>query len=248
MPMSIRQLNRAMNGLRPGDVLTNLNCSGCQNRKILVLAHVGDDRYDFSVRADEVNIIRDREGPWRWVEHERLFRNKDGVAHDHIGSDVEVLEGAGLRELRWYRELPNPGLARFHIDPKNALGNFRDPATEAKLEALLNRSGDNEGFARDLQQAIELIFAGGPDVLDERRMRYLVTLANASGQRLGRSRGIGDILGAVIMGGAGGMVDLPPELRAVFGGLHSRDGGEGHPSERRRGARANGDDRHHAHG
>lgn len=248
MPMSIRQLNRAMNGLRPGDVLTNLNCSGCHDRKILVLAHVGDDRYDFSVRADQINIVRDREGPWRWVEHERLFRNKDGVAHDHIGSDVEVLEGAGVRELQWYRELPNPGLARFHIDPANALGNFRDPATEAKLEAIINRSDDNEGFARDLQQAIEFIFAGIPDVLDERRMRYLVTLANATGQRFGRSRGLGDILGAVIMSGAGGRVGLPPELREMFGGLDGRDGGVGRSSDRRRGARTNGDDRRHAHG
>lgn len=237
MPMSNRQLNRAMNGLRPGDVLTNLNCHGCQGRKILVLARVGEDRYDFSARADEINIVRDREGPWRWHESEQVFRNRDGTAHDHIGSEVEVLEGAGLRELAWYRELPNPGLARFHIDPRNALGHFRDPSTEAKIEAIINRSDDNEGFARDLQQAVEFIFGSSSEMIDERRMRYLVSLVHAAGQKFGRSRGLGvdDILGAVIMSGGGMMGDLPPELREALGGLHSR-------SRRERGG--NGRDHH----
>ena len=45
MPMSKNRLNRAMTGLRPGDVLTNLNCGGCQERKILVLARVGGHRH-----------------------------------------------------------------------------------------------------------------------------------------------------------------------------------------------------------
>ncbi|QQR78837.1 MAG: hypothetical protein IPJ68_00975 [Candidatus Moraniibacteriota bacterium] len=194
-----------MNGLRPGDVLTNLNCGGCQNRQILVLARAGDYRYDFSVRADEVKIIRDSKGPWRWVEHEQVFRNSDGLVHDHIGTEIEVREGAGLRELQWYRELPSPGLVRFHIDPRGALGSFRDPSTEAKLEAIVNRSDDNDGFARDLQQAVELIFAGSTDAVDERRMRYLVSLVHAVGQKLGRDRqpGAEDILMSILMGGEG---------------------------------------------
>lgn len=224
MPNSIRQLNRIMNGLRPGDVLTNLNCRGCQDRKILVLARVGEDRYDFSVRANEINIIRDSDGPWRWNESEQVFRNRAGTAHDHIGAEVEVLEGAGLRELAWYRELPNPANARFRIDPRQALGAFQEPGTMAKLEAIINRSDDDAGFARDLQQAIELIFAGNADAVDERRMRYLVTLIHAAGQKFGRGRGLGvdDILSAVIMRGGGMMADLPPELREMFGGLASR--------------------------
>ncbi len=241
--MSRNRLNRAMTGLRPGDVLTNLNCAGCQSRKILVLARVGDDRYDFSVRANEINIIRDTDGPWRWNEAEQLFRNRDGTAHDHIGSEVEVLEGAGLRELLWYRELPSPNLTRFQIDPRNALGAFLDPGMVAKLEAIINRSDDDAGFARDLQQAVELVFAGSVDVVDERRMRYLVTLIHSVGQKLGRTSrgmGMGDILGAVIMG-AGGQEGLPPELREALGGLFSRrrreHGGEG--------MRGNGRDRTH---
>lgn len=221
MSMTSRQLHRAMSSLRPGDVLTDLACGGCRDRKILVLARAGEGRYEFSERADEINIVRDQKGPWRWVEHRLHFENDRGEIHDHIGAEVRLLEGAGLMQLQWYRELPAPEQARFHIDPKNALAHFTDPAMEAKLVALLNREaeGNNAEFARNLQQAIDLIFGGATHAVDERRMRHLVVLAHAVGQKLARSsRGpsIADILGAFVGGQGPSEEDF---ARALFGGM-----------------------------
>lgn len=244
MSMSPRQLTRAMNGLRPGDVLTNLNCPGCSSRKILVLARAGDDRYDFSVRHDNINIVRDRNGPWRWNEHEQVFRNKEGDAHDHIGAEVEVLEGAGLRELQWFRELPNPAHVRFRINPRDAMASFIEPSTVAKMEAIINRSGadDVAGFAADMQQAIDLIFVGSTDVVDERRMRYLVTLTHSVAHKItenSRKRGLQEIFGSVIMGGPDGLAEL---LRGGLGNLDDELGRGPQGGRRNEHQRGNGRD------
>lgn len=206
MPMSHSELNRAMNSLRPGDVLTNLNCEGCAGRKILVLARVGANRYDFSVRANEINIVRDRQGPWRWVENERLFRNNDDVAHDHIGAEVELLEAAGTRELQWYRELPQPALARFAIDPKNPVGAFEERKLSMMIDALINRSADSSELARNSQLAVDLIFGSASEGVDERRMRHLVALAHMIGKLNNPFHGMG--ISVMSVDGLGGLSEL----------------------------------------
>ncbi len=171
-----------MFNLRPGDVITGLNCGGadCSSRKILVLARCGDDRFDFSRRDNSINIIRDLEGPYRWNEQEEVFRNAKGVAHDHIGPDAVVLEGAGLVQLGWYRELKDSSAARFFIEPGNLLGTVNEPGTIAKFTALMNRSGDDPAeHVKNMSLAMDLIFAGSETVLDERRMRLLHVLVNS---------------------------------------------------------------------
>lgn len=256
----MNRLNRDMTGLRPGDVLTNLNCGGCRDKKILVLGRV-DESLDFSVRASELNIARDPEGPWRWNMAEMVFKNADGEVYDHIGSDVEVLEGAGLRELNWYRKLPQPVDTRFHIDAKRVLGDLQEPAILAKWQALLRRSDNDQSMTVNMQLAIDLIFGDqAADMIDERRMRLLMSLVHNLAQQLGtntlmRAKEATDGLmgrgrvGIKIMSlgpdGLGDMDDffgddvadlpegLPPELRELIAALAGR----------RRGARPDGDRR-----
>lgn len=181
----MNRLNRDMIGLRPGDVLTNLNCGGCRDKKILVLGRV-DEGLDFSMRASELNIARDLRGPWRWNMADMVFKNAAGEVYGHIGPDVKVLEGAGLRELGWYRKLPQPSDARFHIDAERLIGDLHEPALLAKWQALLNRSDTDQSMAVSAQLAIDLVFGDqAADMIDERRMRLLMALVHTLAQQLG---------------------------------------------------------------
>lgn len=183
MSKSHKSVARQMFNLRPGDVITGLNCGGadCSNRKILVLARCGGDYFDFSRRDNDINIARDPEGPYRWNEQEEVFRNAKGLAHDHIGLDSVVLEGAGLVQLGWYRELKDSSAARYFIEPSNLLGTVNEPGTIAKILALMNRSGDDPvEHVKNMSLALDLIFAGSETALDERRMRLLHVLVNSN--------------------------------------------------------------------
>lgn len=221
MSKSHKSVARQMLSLRPGDVITGLKCGGddCSSRKILVLARCGNDHFDFSQWADDINIVRDPEGPYRWNEQEEVFRNANGVAHDHIGPDAVVLESAGLLQLGWYRELKSSSAARFFIEPSNLLGVVSEPGTLAKIEALMNRSVDDPvERVKNVSLAMDLIFAGNEMVLDERRMRLLHILVNfaATVQVRGIHRSTADDLMSQLFGG---MSEVP--LHEFLGNLTS---------------------------
>lgn len=244
----MNKLNRAMIGLRPGDVLTNLECVVCRGHKILVLARVGEG-FDFSVRHSKLNIARDPKGPWRWNMEQGRFTNESGEVYDHIGPGVQVLEAAGMTELGWYRKLPQPANARFAIEARDLLGRFQDPALLAKWPALLARGTDDQSLTVNMQLAIDLIFGDDADsVIDERRMRLLMMFTHHLAQQLGantlkrRSSPIEELLrrgglGVNIMGigpdgeeldpqnlFGDGNSGLPPELREAFGAFFNRRG------------------------
>lgn len=203
MAKTASRLTRVMRSLRPGDVITNLNCPEHQYHRILVLASRGGTKFDFSLKAGEnLNIIRDPRGPYHWDDTGQTFVNDRGDHYGHIGPDTVVLQGAGLEQVDWYRSLPAPQSDRFFINPRNLSGTLADPGTLAKIEALLNREGDeDDGGAqqvRNMSHVLDLIFAG-TGALDARRASLLQLVINgavcaAKESRHRESLGIEDIL------------------------------------------------------
>lgn len=250
----MNELNRKMIGLRAGDVLTNLNCGNCQQKQILVLENLGNGLFDFSVRDHDINIIRDQHGPWRWSISDMVFRNKEGDVHQHIGHDIKVREAVALREVGWYKKLPQLTDARFAIDPDNVVGDLHEPALGAKLTALMNRSDSASDFYQNLQLAIDLILGDSAELVDERRMRLIMSVVHDVGLHLANKRqslqrdpfaGLGEIIGA-FMGGEG-RSGHGPSLIDLFAQMErgSRSGSEefgGRRRERRDPHRGNGHD------
>lgn len=158
-----------------------------------------------------------------------VFKNKKGEVYDHIGSEVEVLEAAGMRELGWYRSLPQPADVRFHIDAQRVIGGLQEPAILAKFQALLNRGETSQSMTVNMQLAIDLIFGDqAADMIDERRMCLFLMLVHNLAQQLGTNmlkRRLGPL--AEMMGH--GLDDIsilglgPDGLEELFGGNSSLD-------------------------
>jgi hypothetical protein len=217
---TMANINRVMTQLRPGDVITDLDCPGCRQKQVLVLARAGDDYFDFSMRAPHISIIRDTSGPWRWTSHRQRFVSKAGKVYDHIAADATVLEGAGMLELTWYRELQNAPNPRFPIRLNDLFDSVAsEPGLRLKIEALLNREPKDE--ARNMMRMIDLIFAGAETAVTEKRMRLLMLTMKSFERRGtligGLSTGLGDgpgvLLAKQLSGGK-----LPGGLEAIFGG------------------------------
>ncbi len=212
MAKTASRLTRIMRTLRPGDVITNLDCPKHRHHRILVLASRGGTKFDFSMKAsNDLNIIRDPNGPYHWNDVEQTFENDSGDDYGHVGADTVVLQGAGLEEVEWYRSLPPAQSDRFFINPKNLTGTKVDPGTLAKIEALLNRVGDEDDDGaqqvRNVSHALELIFAG-TGALDARRASLMQLLINASVyaaqeslKREEQLRGLHDFFETLVSGG-----------------------------------------------
>lgn len=246
MPKSHSRLSRNMRNLRPGDVITNLDCVVHRSSRVLVLARRGDTWFDFSEKADgQLLIVRDAHGPWRWDDGAETFVNNDGEEYGHISPDTIVQEGAGLEQVQWYRELPAPESDRWFISPRHMLDAVGDPGTLAKLEAILARQkgADPEQSIRNLSHALELIFAG-TGVLDNRRMRLMHVLMHSQSRLSQHERRTDDLLGALFDDEAGELPEgMPPSLAALvvaLGGLGQRRDHGGR--ERGRRQRGNGHD------
>ena len=216
---------RTMLNLRPGDVITGLKLEKYKDHKILVLGRQGDGYFDFSKAGQAINIQKDSLGPYRWEERDSVFRSKEGAAQSLIGSDAKVLEGSGMVQLGWYRQMPTNSVTCVHIDPDNMLGTVSEPGTMAKMNALLDRSksGTAAEHIRDVTLAIEMIFAGSELALTERHLCLLHILINGAARvrasKISQTSGIDILMG--IMGMGGGM---PSDLDAIFGDMGKATG------------------------
>ena len=245
-PKSHSRLSRIMRSLRPGDVITNLDCIVHRHARVLVLSSRGGGWFEFSEKAEaQLLIVRDTNGPWRWDDTMETFVNHDGQEYGHISPDTIVQEGAGLEQVQWYRELPAPESDRWFISPRHMLDAAGDPGTLAKLEALLARQkGANaEQQIRNLSHALELIFAG-TGALDNRRMRLMHVLLHSQSRISRRERQTDDLMGTLFGDEEGELPEgMPPSLVALIaalGGLGQRRESGGR--ERGRRQRGNGHD------
>lgn len=207
MSKSNTAISRRMSSLRPGDVITGLSCcQECNKLNILVLGRQGDGFFDFSLKSQNIGILRDPNGPYRWDERAMCFVNKDGHMHDHIDKTAVIIEGAGLVELGWYRQLPLYGAVRHRISPRGLMGPIDEPGTLAKVSALLEGAQNSDEYVAGVSLAIDMIFAGHEHVVDERRMRLLQALINMAAEvQNKRTRSPGPLDFAAMLGEMGGL-------------------------------------------
>lgn len=167
--------------LRPGDVITNLACGECADKQILVLErHQTDCTFDFSMRDHSLRIVKDPKGPFRWHASMNTFVDNDGRPDDHINRDSVVFQGAGMTELKWYRDLPQLNEAPFLISLEALTGSV-DRAQLAKIDAVVARIHGHKGrlsaVTNSMQQAVML--ALGNAEVSEGQMRSLLVVINS---------------------------------------------------------------------
>lgn len=220
MASSNSAVSRRMLTLRPGDVITGLGCCPlCKNMKILVLGRQGDGFFDLSLKSEHLDIVRDQQGPYRWDERVMRFVSEGGrVTHHHIDKTATILEGAGLIEIGWFRQLPKYDAARHQISPDGLMGAFTEPGVLAKVGALLKGATNSNEHVAAVSLAIDLIFAGNEHVVDERRMRLLHVFINMVTSVRGKSSAVPD-MDAMLAAMALGDLDSPDGFMSALGAM-----------------------------
>lgn len=101
----VREFRARMCGLEPGDVLAPLSPSVPPGHRILVLDRTPDEGLILSLPSDQLRIVADKKGPFRWLEEAETIVDGDNNPHELIDLSTMVTKGAGRELVSEYRAL-----------------------------------------------------------------------------------------------------------------------------------------------
>lgn len=222
-------IKTAISTLRPGDVITDLACPECAHQHIVVLERdPGGTTFELSKHSNELLFLRDERGPYQWKGSHKMFFDRHGRPHDHIGPESRVVESLGSEAVRHYKSIPALPDVRYAISPLNLAGVTIDNVTKQKMEVLFGRvrSAQTAQEQVDYMQLVAQLLFGNVQLNEEQMRGVLVVMNRFAVMHLSSRRsplgGLEDILGMMF----GDLVDVQiVDLHAGYS--RRRDGGRG---------------------
>lgn len=135
----VREFRARMRALEPGDVLAPLSPSVPPDHRILVLDRTPDEGLILSLPCDQLRIVADQKGPFRWLDDAETIVDRDNNPHELIDLSTMVEKGACPELVSEYRELVALTRTLQIVSGKrvDAIVNQGDPSLRRCIDAVL---------------------------------------------------------------------------------------------------------------
>ncbi len=101
----VREFKARMCALQPGDVLTSLSSYVPPEYRILVLARSDDGQLTLSLPCEDLRLVADPKGPFRWLEEAETLVDSENNPHEVIDLGTQVAKAAAVPLAVEYAEL-----------------------------------------------------------------------------------------------------------------------------------------------